>query len=373
VKNPKLKSALLYFIIVLLIPIGLQAQYIVKGKVTDAQTSEGLPFVSVFFLGSTIGTTTDFEGYYSLKSSRLFDSITATYIGYDSRVKVLQNSNSQTIDFQLSESTVQLLEVVVYPGESPAFPIMRKVIENKDKHDKRSLEAYEYESYNKIEVDINNISEKFKKRKIFKEVMGLFDSLEAMAGEDGDPILPLFLSESVSDFYYKKNPEKKREIIKKTRFKGVGLEDASLISQVIGSTFQEYNFYQNYLGILNKDFVSPLADSWKTFYYYLLTDSSYINGEFCYKLDVDPKVKTDLAFYGSIWISKETYALKQVDLSITKNANLNYIEDITIQQELKPTEVGPYLPSKNRVLIRVANVDDEWAGFLAKFYTRIKM
>ncbi len=345
------------------------AQFVVKGKITDAKTGEGLPFVNVFFPGSNIGTTTDFEGYFSLKSKIYHDSIMATYIGYDSRIKGLKNAPSQTVDFQLTESSRQLEEVIIHPGENPAFPIMRRVIENKDKYDKRSLEAYQYESYNKIEVDINNISEKFRQRKIFKKVVDLFDSLEAMAGEDGEPVLPLFLSESVSDFYFKSSPEKKREIIKKTRFKGVGLEDASLVSQLIGSTFQEYNFYRNYLTILNKEFVSPISTSWKTFYYYLLSDSSYINGEFCYKLDVDPKVKSDLAFYGSIWISKENYALKQVDLSITKNANLNYIEDITIQQELTETEAGPYLPTKNRVIIRVANLDDDWAGFLAKFYT----
>lgn len=344
----------------------------IRGKVTDAKTGEGLPFVNVFLPGSNTGTTTDFEGFYRIESRVFYDSIKVTYIGYDSKVKALEKVGSQTIDFQLAESLVQLDEVVIHPGENPAFPIMRKVIENKDQYDKRNLVAYQYESYNKIEVDINNISEKFKEKKIFKKVINLFDSLESMAGEDGEPILPLFLSESVSDFYYRQSPEKKREIIKKTRFKGVGLEDASLVSQVIGSTFQEYNFYQNYLTILNKQFISPISDSWQTFYYYLLTDSSFVNGEFCYKLEVDPKVKTDLAFYGSIWISKESYALKQVDLSITKNANLNYIEDITIQQELKETAAGPYLPSKNRILIRIANIDDQWAGFMAKFYTSNK-
>lgn len=364
----KCKLLIFFFLI-----IGLSdysyGQFVVKGKITDAKTGEGLPFVNVFFPGSSIGTTTDFEGYYTLKAQNAQDSIRATYIGFVSRTKALEKIPAQSIDFQLSESLMQLDEVVIHPGENPAFPIMRKVIENKDKYDKRSLEAYQYESYNKIEVDINNISEKFKKRKIFQKVVDLFDSLEAMAGEDGEPVLPLFLSESVSDFYFRRDPEKRREIIKKTRFKGVGLEDASLVSQLIGSTFQEYNFYQNYLTILNKQFVSPISNSWKTFYYYLLSDSSYINGEFCYKLDVDPKVKTDLAFYGSIWVSKESYALKQVDLSITKNANLNYVEAITIQQELTETAAGAYLPTKNRVIIRVANLDDQWAGFLAKFYT----
>ena len=106
-------------------------QFIVKGKITDAKTGEGLPFVNVFFPGSSIGTTTDFEGYYTLKAQNAQDSIKATYIGYVSRIKVLEKTPAQTIDFQLTESLVQLDEVVIHPGENPAFPIMRKVIENK--------------------------------------------------------------------------------------------------------------------------------------------------------------------------------------------------------------------------------------------------
>jgi hypothetical protein len=45
---------------------------------------------------------------------------------------------------------------------------------------------------------------------------------------------------------------------------------------MIGSSFQEYNFYQNWLNILSKEFVSPIADGWRIYYDYDLTDSLYI-------------------------------------------------------------------------------------------------
>jgi len=33
----------------------------------------------------------------------------------------------------------------------------------------------------------------------------------------------------------------------------VGVEDGTLLTQLIGSSFQEYNFYQNWLNIVGKD------------------------------------------------------------------------------------------------------------------------
>lgn len=43
----------------------------VRGKVTDAETGEVLPFVNVFFKGTTVGMTTDFEGNYYLETLSL--------------------------------------------------------------------------------------------------------------------------------------------------------------------------------------------------------------------------------------------------------------------------------------------------------------
>ena len=73
-----------------------------------------------------------------------------------------------------------------------------------------------------------------------------------------------------------------------------------------------------------------------------------------------------------MWITKDKYALKQIDVSIGKQANLNFIEKIRIQQELEPTAEDAWLPVKNRVLIDVSEVTGTSAGMLAKFYTSNK-
>lgn len=345
------------------------SQTVVRGKVTDANSGDPLPFVSVLLKGTTTGTTTDFDGNYLVKTQAPVDSIVVSYIGYKTRAKKVVRNASQEINFQLEEEVTTLQEIVVHAGENPAFAVMRNVIDQKTANDKRSLTAYEYDTYTKVEIDVDNMSEQFRKRKVVQKITQVLDSVERIAGEDGKPILPLFISESVSKFYYRNNPTLRYEHIQKSKINGVGIQDGTLITQFIGTSFQEYNFYQNWLNIVGKDFVSPLADGWRIYYDFDLTDSLYIGDHFCYRIDFAPRSPQDLAFTGTLWIAKENWALKQIDAAVGKQANLNFIEKIRIQQELAPTVAGPWVPLKNRVLVDVSELTNFSAGMLAKFYT----
>ncbi|MBC8111081.1 MAG: carboxypeptidase-like regulatory domain-containing protein, partial [Verrucomicrobia bacterium] len=332
-----------------------------------------MPFATVAFKGTTTGTTTDFDGFYTLKTTLVGDSLTASNVGYASKSKAVQkNVALQVIDFQLKATENALEEVVVRFAEDPAYPIMRKVIAARDKNSKRSLSAYACENYTKIEFDADNLSEKFRKRRIIKKITAVVDSIEKIAGENGKPILPLFISESISKFYYLSKPEKQKEIIQKTKLTGMGLQDGSTVSQLIGSSFQQYDFYKNWLNILDKDFVSPLADGWNTYYKYYLDDSLWVGEHWCYKIEINPKRPQDLAFTGNIWIDSKTFALKQIDVQIGKQANINFIEKIKIQQESAPTSIGAWLPVKTRVLVDVVQLTKNTTGMLAKFYTSNK-
>jgi hypothetical protein len=363
---------ILFTLLLLFISIVSFSQTLVKGKVIDANSGDPIPFANIIFKGTTIGTTTDFDGNYSLRSTVPVDSIIASYLGYKTRTKNVEKAAQQVINFQLEENVTNLQEIVFDAGENPAFAIMRNVVRNKGKNDKRRLSAYQYDTYTKIEIDVDNLSEKFKKRKIIRKITQVLDSVDRIAGEDGKPILPLFISESVSKFYYRDSPQLRYENIQKSKINGVGIEDGTLVTQFIGTSFQEYNFYQNWLNIISKDFVSPIADGWRLYYNLDLTDSVYIGEDYCYRIDFFPKSPQDLAFTGTIWVTKNEYALKQIDATVGKQANLNFVEKIRIQQELAPSEEGAWLPVKNRVLIDVSELTKFSAGMLAKFYTSNK-
>lgn len=343
----------------------------VKGKVTDAISGEAIPFASVMFKNTTLGVTTDFEGNFLLRSNVPVDSILVTSVGYNPRIKPVK-PGQQIINFQLDEAITNLKELVVKSGENPAYKILRQVIKNKELHDKRTLSAYECDVYTKIEIDVNQISEKLRQKKVMKKIAQVLDSIDRVVGEDGKPILPLSITESYSRLYYRTNPLLKTEDILNTRINGIGLNDGGSVNQLVGSSFQEYNFYQNRLPILGKHFESPIAEGGRLYYEYDLMDSLYIGDDYCYRIDFFPKSPAELAFTGRMWITKKEFALRQIEASTDKRANINFINKIQIQQELMPTPSGPWMPKKNRVLFNVSPLSKNSAGMLAKFYSSNK-
>jgi len=371
---------LLRIVIVLIVSIILSPTLvwsqttIVKGKITDAANGDPLPFVNVKFVGTSIAAQSDFEGNFNLQSNKPnLDSIIVFYIGYKAKTRAIKQGLTQRLNFQLSSASKSTREVLISAnGENPAYRIIRRAVAAREKFRNTNLQAYSYSAYNRVEVDVDNMGPSFKKRKIIKKIQMVMDSIQKMAGDDGQPILPIFVSESISQVYKRNAPELKREEIQNTRVTGIAMNDGSTISQFIGSSFQQYDFNANYLNIITKNFASPICSSWKLTYDYELEDSVMIGDDYCYQLKVIPRREQDLAFVGRIWITKMEWALRRVDLKIPREANLNFIETVKIQQEIEEVEFNTWMPTKNRMTIDVAEVSGSWAGMLAKFYTSNK-
>ncbi|MFN3590526.1 MAG: DUF5686 family protein, partial [Spirosomataceae bacterium] len=270
---------------------------------------------------------TNFEGLFTLKAKVIGDSIFVSSVGYKTRVKLLdKTAKTQAIDFQLQGEAKSLDEVVVYSGENPAFKILRKVRENVEKNDRKRLNAYEYDSYSKMELDVDNISDKFKKRKVMKQIEGAIAKFEKLAGEDGKAVIPTFISETISKFYYRESPARKKEMILKNNVKGVGVKEGGFVSQLVGGNlFANYNFYDNFVPFVGKDIISPIGDNWKGTYKWYLADTVDVDGHFCYGLEFDPKNDKDLVFVGKAYIDTASYALVQIDATVGKEANINFI------------------------------------------------
>jgi hypothetical protein len=363
------KAVIILFFIGFVVFRGLAQETIIKGRITDATNGEGIPLAVVLFKGSKVATSTDFDGNYSLKFSGFpSDSLTANYFGYKTLTKPVRKEPIQTLNFSLVPESVEQMEVVITNKEDPAYAIIRKAVANKEANDSRKLEAYQYEMYRKIEIDLDNISDKMKNKWYMRKVAKVLDSVMRVEGEDGKMLIPMYISETIGDYYYRSNPKMTREVIRANKVTGIGISDNSILSQIINASFYDYNFYQNRIAILNRDFVSPLSDGAEIYYRYILEDSSYLGEHWCYKIDISPKRKEDLAFEGKIWITDSLWAIKQVNLSIGKEANLNFVDGMKIHQEMQPSKQGPWLPMKSRLLIDIGQIGDSAAGMLLKFY-----
>ncbi|OFY21317.1 MAG: hypothetical protein A2X02_05210 [Bacteroidetes bacterium GWF2_29_10] len=301
------------------------------GRVIDSQTKEAIPFVSIIFKNSTIGTTSDFNGRFSfeIKSNLHTDSLSAINLGYIKQTKFVEKNKFQTIDFELNPTEFFLKEIVVVAGENPAEIILKKAIKNKELNNIDKLEFYQFESYNKIQFDVNNITEKFKNRAIFKPFKFIFDFIDTST-VNGKIFLPVFLSESISDVYYRKSPKTEKEIIKGTKVSGV---DNESISQFLGQMYQKVNVYDNYIELFQKNFVSPVANFGTMFYKYYLIDTVVIDNKSCFQIMFTPKRKQELTFTGTVWIHDTTYAVKKVEMRIANDANINFINTLLVNQE----------------------------------------
>ncbi|MCU0471415.1 MAG: DUF5686 and carboxypeptidase regulatory-like domain-containing protein [Arcicella sp.] len=361
---------LLLFSFIALTHQNLFAQYVITGRITDAKNGDPLPFATVGLKGINVGAQTNFEGVYTIKTKFMADSIYVSTVNYKKKVKVLdRKALTQTIDFQLQGEAKSIDEVVVYSGENPAFKILRKLRENAEKNDRKRLTAFEYDSYSKMELDVDNISDKFKEKKVMKQIQGAIEKFEKIAGEDGKAVIPTFISETISKFYFRESPARKKEMVLKNNIKGVGVKEGSFVSQLVGGNiFANYNFYDNFVPFLGKDIISPTGNNWKGTYSWYLSDTTDVDGHICYGMEFDPKNDKDLVFVGKAYIDTTSFALVQIDATIGKQANINFIDKIKISQELEQTPEGAWLPAKTRFLIDIAEISKNSAGMLLKMY-----
>lgn len=325
---------------------GFGQSYTISGKVFDSESREPLPFVPVIIKGTTVGATTDFDGNYSITTTATGDSIVASYVGYLKISRPLRRGENQTVNLPMVLQGVNLLEVVVKAGENPAHRIIRNVIANKKYNNKRRLDAYQYETYNKVEFDLNRIPKEMRERKIFKPIQFVFDNVDSLnSGEK--PSLPIFITESLSDLYFRSNPDLKKEVIKASKI--TGIENTSITS-VMGDMYQNINIYDNNILVFGKDFVSPISDNGFFYYKYYLEDSLFIGSTRCYQIRFKSKRPNELCFSGNMWIADTTWAVKRLEMSIPKDANINFINAANVVQEFSRID-STWMLSKDRLVI----------------------
>lgn len=300
------------------------AQKTISGVVLDSLTSEPIPFVKVFHKVSTTGVMSNFNGEFTLTIKEAKDSIEFSYVGYKTvTISAIQEGD---VTVKLTSSTqLDVVEVIV-SKKNPAFKILKEVNNHKKENDPRYLDAYESEIYNKIKVDLANLDSNFEDNKLIKQ----FDFIGEYADTlNGKTYLPILLSESVSEYYFKSGPIQKKEIIVASRING--FKDLNL-TEYTGSINQKINVYDHFIRLFNKDFLSPIANTSRSTYIYYYTGRDTIDNQPCYHLIYSPRRKGENALIGDIWITTKTYAVKKVSAKIPQYVNLNYVSSFDIEQ-----------------------------------------
>ena len=207
-------------VILLLASITISGQGVTKvsGKVYDDETGEALAFVNVIFKGTSVGTATDLDGYFEIESRFVSDSLCANFLGFEEEcVFIRKESKERNLELRLRKKELQLKNVTVIAKRgryskknNPAVDLMREVIKNKKENRLEGNDFYSFDQHEKIQIDLNNITEQFKERKVFNSFEILWDYLDT-SKVNGKVFLPVFLREVKSKVHYRKNPKSRKE------------------------------------------------------------------------------------------------------------------------------------------------------------------
>lgn len=331
----------------------------ISGQVTDELTGDPLPFVSVILKGTTVGTITDKSGEYRIETNSKAAEIVFSFIGYQTESRSLTTAIEQTFNIRLKLSSINLDEVIVgyekkkYRNkDNPAVELIQNVIDNKNKNRIEAFDFLEYEKYEKVQFAISNISENLKESDLFSEFSFVFDNIDTTK-RIGNAVLPVFIKETLSSHFYRKDPEATKEILiaEKTLDLDKYLNNRGT-ANYLNHLYQNINIYDNEILFLTNKFLSPIAGTAPTFYRYFIIDTILVNDITCIKLFFQPRNKSDFLFHGNLYITMDDrYAVRKIDMGINKDINLDWVQDVSITQDFEKSADSTWVLLKDEILI----------------------
>lgn len=333
----------------------------VTGTVIDAVSKTPVPFVNVLFKGTFSGTVTDENGDFAVETKLKSDTIIVSALGFKRQYIRIAGNNGNKLNIELQPDNVSLTEVIVKYQGNPAEKLLKKVIDHKPDNDPRQFQTLQYETYQKIEVDVYNISKLVQNNFITRPFKFMFEYMDSSA--DGRKFLPSFITESLSERFYQKTPNFSKEVIKASQIAGNG--DDKEINQFTGEFYTNFNVYKDFVVISNKSFVSPIANSGIFFYKYYLSDSIVNEQGKFYKLEYFPRRKQDYTFNGYMWIHDSTFAIESIKFMLSEEVNVNFIRGLDAEQKFTLIN-GHWVMESDRVLLDLNPLTKKSIGVIGR-------
>lgn len=348
----------------------LSGQTKVSGKVVDEKTGKAVAYADVTLPNAGVFTTTNDDGSFYLESE-ISDSIIevsadgyslveqklTSKINYDFLIQLVQDPSVR------ENSTIELQEATLtthkkkYKNkkENPAYAILREIWARKKNNGLKSVPQYEYNEYEKLEFDLNNVDSVLTKSRLFKDMEFIFENIDT-SDITGKAFLPAFLNESIYRVYGKNNPNHKerRDLISN---KSSGFDDNEIVIQTLKNLYKEFNVYDNRLNFFNKNFVSPVARDGFSVYEYELTDTVNWDGVDCFRIKYYPKRTGEYTFMGDFYVGKDSYAIKEISMQSTKNIDVNFVRDIFVNMQYEIINDSVFYPQRDYILLDMSLVN----------------
>ncbi|WP_333599804.1 DUF5686 and carboxypeptidase-like regulatory domain-containing protein [Flavobacterium sp.] len=328
----------------------VSAQTKVSGVILD-NSKQPIPYANVVFKGSTTGVVSNEDGRFYIESPDNYTELVVSFVGFPDKVVKLPKQVNYDFKVILTEGNT-LKEVKIYAGKTskknnPALDILRKIWERRRKNGLKMFKQYQYDKYEKVEFDMNTIDSAFMRSKIFKGMEFVFKNVDT-SRVTGKTYLPIFINESLSQVYGDNQTKKTKEILTANKNSGLGNGDG--VNMFIKDLYNDFDIYDNYLYFFDKSFTSPLSRTGIDVYNYVLADTAVIDNKLCYNIVFYPRRKNELTFKGDFWVNDTTFAIKKINMAITKSANINWVKDIYLEQEFDVLNDSIFLPTRDYMM-----------------------
>ena len=344
-------------------------QKIIFGVAKDSHSDEPVPFASVSFKNSAIGKLTDSAGTFVFYLDKWpSDTLEITCVGYQPFFFIIDKSkDSIQADIAMERGTFNV-GVRVKVKVNKGLLVWRKIVKNKPKNDRYRFNNFSYELYNKLELDIKNFN--FNRFSNFKPLKPVGDLIKANVDtSEGLKYLPAYLTEVISDYYYRKKPERFREVIKAANTNGVKNESAL---KFLGGMDQNIDMYDNFIPVFDKKFVSPASDNGDYYYNYIVVDTQFFNNRRFYHLVFTPRRKGENTFEGDCWVDAKFFAIQKMNLRLGKEANINFVDKLSMIQEYSLINDTIWFISKDKFVADISPFGKDKPGFIGRKTTTYK-
>ncbi len=355
-----------FCILLFLLPGTLQAQTkILQGVVKDNHSGETIPFASLSFKNSGNGRLSDSSGsYFFYLKPDFTDTLEITNVGYApykifiSYAALKTDTTNLTINLLAGKMNIGV--VVKAKGNRGLF-MWRQIVKKKPQNNRYRFDNFSYQLYNKLELDFKNVNkEKLSKLKLLRPFDFILDNIDTL---EGVPFLPVYITESISDYYYQRNPLRRREVFKAV--KTIGMDNES-VTKLLGGMDQIVNIYNNFIPVFDKQFVSPISDNGDNYYNYKIADTQYVAGRRLIHFLFTAKRKGESTFEGDCWIHDSTYAVQKMNLRLSKEANINFVDQLSLIQEYSLVKDSVWFLSKDKFVVDISPFGKSKFSFIGK-------
>ena len=343
-------------------PLLTEAQ--IMGYITDAESGDTIPFVTVTYKNLKVHSVADAAGHYRIARHN-GQQITVTAVGYTTQTISINSSTPNHLDVKMKADTRMLQNVTVKTKrqryrrkDNPAVELMRHVIAAKKKPGIFRHDNCHWTQYQKITFSLNDITQRTLEGRVFQKHPWLAEQVE-FSPYTQKYILPLNINETVTSHIYRKNPKNERHIVMGQTSQGVNqfFETGDILDIAIKDVFTDVDIYDDHVRLLQFPFTSPIGDDAISFYRYYIADTVAVDRDSCYHLQFMPNNQQDFGFSGDLYILKDSSLhVRKVTLRIPKKSDVNFVDNLCVEQEYTQLPTGDWVLSQDDMYVEMSLV-----------------